>query len=197
MVIDIPKKGIAAQQWSWVNYSFGALFGTPKVVNLFNNTVWYLCATALSALTAQCVKGCRFGTTEELRKAVLAWATSCNDKQKASSGTSPSTTPEQNSNPYYYSAIRFVNFRCLNKLRIVVVFCDDCVFTFVLTWNLRSNGPQTASSKNHATTIVVAAMRSLKPSEIVGNLTTQISHNCFTLRDLRKCLLRCRTISPN
>ncbi len=36
----------------------------------------------LSALTAQCVKGRRFATIEELREEVIAWATSCNDKQK-------------------------------------------------------------------------------------------------------------------
>ena len=36
----------------------------------------------LSALTAQCVKGRRFATLEELRDEVTAWATDCNTKQK-------------------------------------------------------------------------------------------------------------------
>jgi hypothetical protein len=36
----------------------------------------------LSALTVQCVKHCRFGTIEELRKAVEAWAADANEKKK-------------------------------------------------------------------------------------------------------------------
>jgi hypothetical protein len=36
----------------------------------------------LSALTAQCVEHRRFGTVQELRKEVEAWAASCNDKKK-------------------------------------------------------------------------------------------------------------------
>jgi len=36
----------------------------------------------LSALTVQCVKGCRFGTIDELREAVMAWTHACNAKQK-------------------------------------------------------------------------------------------------------------------
>jgi hypothetical protein len=36
----------------------------------------------LSALTVQCVKGRRFGTIDELQKEVIAWADSCNAKQK-------------------------------------------------------------------------------------------------------------------
>ena len=36
----------------------------------------------LSALTMQCVKGRRFGTMEELREEVMAWAQECNAKQK-------------------------------------------------------------------------------------------------------------------
>jgi hypothetical protein len=50
---------------------------TPKHGSWLN-----IAENELSALTAQCVKGRRFGTLEELRDEVTAWATSCNDKQK-------------------------------------------------------------------------------------------------------------------
>ena len=36
----------------------------------------------LSALTVQCVKGRRFGTIDELRAEVAAWAEQCNTNQK-------------------------------------------------------------------------------------------------------------------
>ena len=36
----------------------------------------------LSALTVQCVKGRRFGTMEELREEVTAWAADCHARQK-------------------------------------------------------------------------------------------------------------------
>ena len=41
-----------------------------------------LAENELSTLTRQCVKGCRFGTIEELRDVVEAWAKQCNAKQK-------------------------------------------------------------------------------------------------------------------
>ncbi len=53
------------------------LVPTPKHGSWLN-----IAENELSALTAQCVKGRRFGTIEELRKEVLAWATMCNAKQK-------------------------------------------------------------------------------------------------------------------
>ena len=36
----------------------------------------------LSALTRQCVKGCRFATIEELREVIEEWMKQCNEKQK-------------------------------------------------------------------------------------------------------------------
>lgn len=50
---------------------------TPKHGSWLN-----IAENELSVLTAQCVKGRRFGTISELRKAVSAWASQCNDKQK-------------------------------------------------------------------------------------------------------------------
>jgi len=50
---------------------------TPKHGSWLN-----IAENELSALTVQCVKGCRFGTIEELRAAVQAWAQSCNARQK-------------------------------------------------------------------------------------------------------------------
>jgi hypothetical protein len=50
---------------------------TPKHGSWLN-----IAENELSALTAQCVKGRRFGTIEELREAVMAWAKECNAKQK-------------------------------------------------------------------------------------------------------------------
>jgi hypothetical protein len=50
---------------------------TPKHGSWLN-----IAENELSAMTAQCVKGCRFGTIEALRKAVEAWAAMCNAKQK-------------------------------------------------------------------------------------------------------------------
>jgi hypothetical protein len=50
---------------------------TPKHGSWLN-----IAENELSALTIQCVKGCRFGTIEELRAAVTAWADQCNAKQK-------------------------------------------------------------------------------------------------------------------
>lgn len=50
---------------------------TPKHGSWLN-----IAENELSALTAQCVKGRRFGTIEELREEVIAWAMGCNAKQK-------------------------------------------------------------------------------------------------------------------
>lgn len=50
---------------------------TPKHGSWLN-----IAENELSALTAQCVKGRRFPTIEELREEVMAWATGCNMKQK-------------------------------------------------------------------------------------------------------------------
>ena len=50
---------------------------TPKHGSWLN-----IAENELSALTRQCVKGCRFGTIEELRDVVEAWAKQCNKKQK-------------------------------------------------------------------------------------------------------------------
>jgi hypothetical protein len=50
---------------------------TPKHGSWLN-----IAENELSALTRQCVKGCRFATTEDLREAVEAWMKQCNDKQK-------------------------------------------------------------------------------------------------------------------
>jgi hypothetical protein len=50
---------------------------TPKHGSWLN-----IAENELSALTAQCVKGRRFGTIEELREEVMAWANQCNTKQK-------------------------------------------------------------------------------------------------------------------
>jgi len=50
---------------------------TPKHGSWLN-----IAENELSALTRQCVKGCRFATIEELREAVEAWMEQCNDKQK-------------------------------------------------------------------------------------------------------------------
>jgi hypothetical protein len=50
---------------------------TPKHGSWLN-----IAENELSALTVQCVKGRRFGTIEELREEVIAWAMSCNAKQK-------------------------------------------------------------------------------------------------------------------
>jgi len=50
---------------------------TPKHGSWLN-----IAENELSALTIQCVKGRRFGTIEELRKEVIAWASQCNTKQK-------------------------------------------------------------------------------------------------------------------
>ena len=53
------------------------IISTPKHGSWLN-----IAENELSALTRQCVKGMRFETIEELRKAVFAWAKQCNDKQK-------------------------------------------------------------------------------------------------------------------
>jgi hypothetical protein len=53
------------------------LVPTPKHGSWLN-----IAENELSALTTQCVKGRRFGTIEELRDEVLAWAMECNAKQK-------------------------------------------------------------------------------------------------------------------
>ena len=50
---------------------------TPKHGSWLN-----IAENELGALTAQCVKGRRFGTIEELREEVMAWANQCNTKQK-------------------------------------------------------------------------------------------------------------------
>jgi hypothetical protein len=50
---------------------------TPKHGSWLN-----IAENELSALTRQCVHGRRFGTLEELRENLLAWATSCNKNQK-------------------------------------------------------------------------------------------------------------------
>jgi hypothetical protein len=50
---------------------------TPKHGSWLN-----IAENELSALTAQCVKGRRFGTIKELQEAVAAWADQCNAKQK-------------------------------------------------------------------------------------------------------------------
>jgi hypothetical protein len=50
---------------------------TPKHGSWLN-----IAENELSALTAQCVKGRRFGAIEELRDEVMAWAMTCNAKQK-------------------------------------------------------------------------------------------------------------------
>ena len=50
---------------------------TPKHGSWLN-----IAENELSALTAQCVKDRRFGKIGELREEVIAWAASCNDKQK-------------------------------------------------------------------------------------------------------------------
>ena len=50
---------------------------TPKHGSWLN-----IAENELSALTIQGVKGRRFGTIEELREEVMAWADQCNNKQK-------------------------------------------------------------------------------------------------------------------
>ena len=50
---------------------------TPKHGSWLN-----IAENELSALTAQCVKGRRFGTIEELQEEVMAWAMDCKKKQK-------------------------------------------------------------------------------------------------------------------
>jgi hypothetical protein len=50
---------------------------TPKHGSWLN-----IAENELSALTRQCVKGCRFATIEALRETVEAWMKQCNDKQK-------------------------------------------------------------------------------------------------------------------
>ena len=50
---------------------------TPKHGSWLN-----IAENELSALTVQCIKECRFGTIEELRAAVQAWAQECNAKRK-------------------------------------------------------------------------------------------------------------------
>jgi len=50
---------------------------TPKHGSWLN-----IAENELSALTRQCVHGRRFGTMEELREEVMAWASQCNNKQK-------------------------------------------------------------------------------------------------------------------
>jgi len=50
---------------------------TPKHGSWLN-----IAENELSALTKQCVHGRRFGTIEELRNEVTAWAMACNEKQK-------------------------------------------------------------------------------------------------------------------
>jgi hypothetical protein len=50
---------------------------TPKHGSWLN-----IAENELSALTGQCVKGRRFGTIEELREEVMAWALECNTNQK-------------------------------------------------------------------------------------------------------------------
>ena len=50
---------------------------TPK-----HGSWWNIAENELSALTAQCVKGRRFATIEELREEVIVWANQCNTKQK-------------------------------------------------------------------------------------------------------------------
>jgi hypothetical protein len=53
------------------------IISTPKHGSWLN-----IAENELSALTVQCVKGRRFGTVEELREEVQAWAKGCNAKQK-------------------------------------------------------------------------------------------------------------------
>lgn len=50
---------------------------TPKHGSWLN-----IAENELSALTIQCVKDCRFGTIDELRAEIMAWAEVCNNKQK-------------------------------------------------------------------------------------------------------------------
>jgi hypothetical protein len=50
---------------------------TPKHGSWLN-----IAENELSALTVQCVRGRRFGTIEELRQEVMAWAMECNAHQK-------------------------------------------------------------------------------------------------------------------
>ena len=54
---------------------------TPKHGSWLN-----IAENELSALTVQCVRGVRFGTIEELRAAVEAWAAACNANQKGVDG---------------------------------------------------------------------------------------------------------------
>ena len=54
-----------------------AIISTPKHGSWLN-----VAENELSALTRQCVKGCRFGTIEQQRAAVEAWMKRCNEKQK-------------------------------------------------------------------------------------------------------------------
>jgi hypothetical protein len=76
-------------------HSLGALYETfePKVAHSLARRLeiiptpkhgsWLnIAENELSALTVQCVKGCRFATIEELRRAVEAWMKMCNEKQK-------------------------------------------------------------------------------------------------------------------
>ena len=50
---------------------------TPK-----HDSWWNIAENELNALTMQCMKGRRFGTMEELREEVTAWAADCNARQK-------------------------------------------------------------------------------------------------------------------
>jgi hypothetical protein len=50
---------------------------TPKHDSWLN-----IAENELSALTRQCVQGCRFESIKKLRDEVTAWAKTCNPKQK-------------------------------------------------------------------------------------------------------------------
>jgi hypothetical protein len=54
-----------------------------EIVHTSKHGSWLnVAANDLSALTVQCVKHRRFGTIEQLRKAVEAWAADANEKKK-------------------------------------------------------------------------------------------------------------------
>ena len=53
------------------------IINTPKHGSWLN-----IAENELSALTRQCVKGCRFATIEALRRAVEAWMNMCNANKK-------------------------------------------------------------------------------------------------------------------
>jgi hypothetical protein len=71
---------------------------TPKHGSWLN-----IAENELSALTAQCVKGRRFGTIEELQEEAMAWAMNCNRKQKGVQWRFTQKTQESKSNLYILS----------------------------------------------------------------------------------------------